>query len=113
MMDDETFRETVGNMRNRTTKMEREGDYWSDYEKEKLKKLFYAGVGITEIAVQLQRTEPAVFQQIEKMDLYGRKENPQRRRNSCKEAVCLCRDCQFVTGCTSRCMAAMDAREAV
>ena len=51
------------------------------------------GVGITEIALELGRTEPAVYQQIEKMDLYGRKQNPQRQRNGKKPPECLCDRC--------------------
>ena len=55
--------------------------------------LFDSGVGITEIALELGRTEPAVYQQIEKLDLYGRKQNPQRQRNGKKPPECLCGRC--------------------
>ena len=51
-------------------------------------------VGITEMADHLQRTEPAVMQQIEKMDLYHRKDNPKRRRKK-KQARCLCDRCRI------------------
>ena len=38
--------------------------------------------------------EPAVMQQIEKMDLYHRKDNPKRRRKK-KQARCLCDRCRI------------------
>ncbi len=34
MMTDTNYRETVQSMRNRTTRLDREGDYWNDDEKE-------------------------------------------------------------------------------
>ncbi len=58
--------EAVTSMRNRTVRMDREGDYWTEEEKEQLVKLFRQGEGITAIAIRLQRTEPAIMQQIEK-----------------------------------------------
>ena len=56
--------EAVTSMRNRTVRMDREGDYWTEEEKEQLVKLFREGEGITAIAIRLQRTEPAIMQQI-------------------------------------------------
>ena len=38
--------------------------------------MFLEGVGITEMAVILQRSETAIIQQIEKMNLYDRKLYP-------------------------------------
>ena len=37
MMTDMNYREAVQSMRNRTTRLDREGDYWNDDEKEKLR----------------------------------------------------------------------------
>ena len=82
MLNDLNVTETIKNMRRRTTRLEREGDYWTESDKKELESLFIAGYGISEIAIQLQRTEPAVFQQIEKMDLYQRKEYPTRRKRT-------------------------------
>ena len=85
--------QSIINMRQRTTRLEREGDYWTEEEKFQLETLFEQGVGITQIALCLQRTEPAVFQQIEKMDLYERRRRPSRRR-SVKQMICLCNRCE-------------------
>lgn len=95
MINEKDFAEIVRSMRNRTSRMEREGDYWDEGEKEKLVQLFKDNIGITAIAVQLQRTEPAVIQQIEKLDLYKRKDNPIRRRKANKAPECLCGQCQM------------------
>lgn len=94
-MNEHEIYETVISMRNRTVRMNRKGDYWAKEEKEQLVKLFHEGQGITAIAIRLQRTEPAIMQQIEKMDLYRRKDAPMRRRSTPKPPVCLCDSCQL------------------
>ena len=87
--------ESVKNMRNRTVRLDREGDYWTAEEKEALIQKFNEGEGITAIAIRLQRTEPAIMQQIEKMDLYRRKEAPVRRKSEPKPPTCLCDNCKL------------------
>ena len=93
MRSEEAFQESVRSMRPQTLRADRAGDYWTDDEMNRLRILFDSGVGITEIALELGRTEPAVYQQIEKLDLYGRKQNPQRQRNGKKPPECLCGRC--------------------
>lgn len=93
-MNENNFKEIVRNMRRRTTRLEREGDYWREEEKERLICLFNEGIGLTEIAILLQRTERAVSQQIEKLGLYN-DEVPVRRRKSEKTPACLCSRCQM------------------
>lgn len=95
MLNELEFKETVKNMQQSAIRMEREGDYWSTAEDERISTLFDGGTGITEIAIILQRTEQAVAQQIEKLDLYQRKENPQRQKSFTKEPVCLCPNCRL------------------
>lgn len=93
-MNEYGLEEAIRNLRNRDTRLEHEGDLWTVDERERLENLFYEGKGISEIAIRLQRTEPAVFQQIEKMDLYQRKSNPQRRKFFEKSGSCLCQQCE-------------------
>lgn len=95
MINNESFTEAVKCMRQRTTRLEREGDYWTQEEGETLARLFDDGVGISKMAAQFQRSEPAVMQQIEKLDLYQRKENLRRRRCFVKSPKCLCEDCEY------------------
>lgn len=97
------FTESVINMRKRTVRLDRDGDYWTDEEKEMLVKKFLEGEGITAMALAFQRTEPAIMQQIEKMDLYRRKESPVRRKNTPKAPACLCDNCQLDPACCPRC----------
>ena len=73
MKNEEAFQESVRSMRNQTLRADRAGDYWTDDEKNRLKTLFASGVGITEIALELQ--------------------NPQRQRNGKKPPECLCDRC--------------------
>lgn len=103
MINEQEYVETVKRMRTRTARLEREGDYWTEEEKKELAAQFTAGISITKIAVLLQRTEPAVFQQIEKMDLYGRKKRPQRRKSRPKPAACLCPACTLSPSACVRC----------
>ena len=97
-MNEHGLEETIKSMRNRNRRLDREGDYWSQAEKDRLHNLFDEGIGLSEIAIRLQRTEPAVFQQIEKMDLYQRKSYPQRRRSSTRSESCLCQQCKVERG---------------
>lgn len=92
MRSEEAFQESVRSMRNQTLRADRAGDYWTDDEKNQLRILFDSGVGITEIALELGRTEPAIMQQIEKLDLFDRKENPRRQR-AARQLNCLCGRC--------------------
>lgn len=94
MLNNDEFKETVRNIRNSSVRLERRGEYWSDKDKEKLNKMFHDGTGITEMAVILQRTESAIMQQIEQQDLYCRKQNPSRQRNTVSPSQCLCAVCK-------------------
>lgn len=93
MMADTDSTQTARNMRRRTTKLERAGDYWSQQEVDQLKMFFSEGVGITGMAIHLQPTEPAVIQQIEKLDLCQRKNIPHCRRKACHNRRISCSTC--------------------
>ena len=113
MFNENPKEETVIAMRNREIRLNREGEYWTDEEQEQLRTIFEAGFGITKIAYILCRTEPAVYQQIESMDLYNRKANPQRRRSAAKPRGCLCENCLCDSSFCPRCMKEQDSEEAV
>ncbi len=84
------YTESVKNMRKRTVRLDREGDYWTEEERCELRKKFDEGEGITAIALALQRTESAIIQQIEIMDLFERK----KKNPTPKEPRCLCTNCK-------------------
>ena len=75
-------------MRQRTGGIERDGFYWSEAERQQLKTDYENGVGLSEIAAELQRTETAVVQQLIQLDVVKK---TQRRRS--KQEVCLCGKC--------------------
>ena len=50
MFNENPKEETVIAMRNREIRLNREGEYWTDEEKEQLRTMFEAGFGITKIA---------------------------------------------------------------
>ena len=84
--DNETKRkERVRAMRQRTAQLEREGMYWTEDEKEHLRQSIWDGLDITEIALNLQRTEMAVLQQAQLMGLYGKVRNclPRKQKGKC------------------------------
>lgn len=103
--------ESVINMRKRTVRLDREGDYWTDEEKAILVQKFEAGEGITAIALELHRSEPAVCQMIEKLDLYNRKTQPVRKKSPPKPPACLCANCQLDRSLCPRCCYAMASQE--
>lgn len=111
MINDTQEKAMVQAMRKRTTRLEREGDYWSEEEKARLTSMFEDGHGITEISIVLQRTEPAVMQQAEKLDLYGRKERPLRRKSEPKPCACLCDGCKLAADLCPRCQACLADEE--
>lgn len=79
-------------MRQRTSQLEREGTYWTDDDKERLRSLFFDNVGITDIALILQRTEVAVAQQIQLMNLYEKVRRPSVQK---KQEGCFCKKCSL------------------
>ena len=57
-------------------KLAQEGKYHTQDEFDKVSLLFKKGQGITEIALEIQRTELATIQIVEKLDLFERKRSP-------------------------------------
>ena len=90
--------ERIKAMRQRTGQMDRERTYWTEDDKETLKALFSQNVGITEIALILQRTEVAVMQQIQSLNLYEKV----RRQSAKKQEGCLCKYCTLQPSCDLR-----------
>lgn len=85
-------------MRQRIAQLDREGNYWTDDERKHLRELFYGGIGITAIALELRRTESAVMQQIQSLNLYEKV----RRVSGIKgQDDCLCVRCKNKANCQS------------
>ena len=56
--------EQVRKMRDRTEPVDRQQEYWTDDELQRLESMFYEGVGITDIALELGRSEIAIFNRV-------------------------------------------------
>ena len=69
-------------------------DYWSDDDREMLKKKFQEGDGITEIALAFKRTETAIVTQLNAMCMFKRS-----RASRQKEPECLCPKCESYPDC--------------
>ena len=71
------------------------GKPWTDEERRRLEKLFDEGVGITEIAILLERSETAVIQQLFYCRAF-RNENKGRDRSANQ---CRCHRCDLKFDC--------------
>lgn len=76
---------------------EHAGDYWSKEEIETIKNLYHDGVGISEMAITLGRTESAVFQQIDRLHLQPEPGYIRKRKRKKETAICLCLECNVLS----------------
>ena len=78
----------------------RSGDYWPPEEQEKLRHCFLEdGDGLSEMALKFERSEIAIYQQLEKAGLLVQQCKPRNRRpKSPEEPRCFCPTCA-VTAC--------------
>ena len=95
-MDEYLIKEAVKKMR---FNMVDEKRLWSDEERRILKVRFENGYGISEIVVELGRSEGAVYQQIKAMGLYPDvKKRVHLKKIICDEE-CLCNVCNKLDVC--------------
>lgn len=75
---------------------QRSGEYWSKEELQRIEDLYEEGVGMSDIALQFDRTEVAVFQQLGKMGLLSRQCRPCAHKQEKSELAggCHCPTCQ-------------------
>lgn len=69
-------------------------DYWSDDDREMLKKKYQDGDGITELALVFRRTETAIVSQLSCLKMFKQCRAPRR-----KEPDCLCPKCERYPDC--------------
>lgn len=92
-------RDAIIEMRNRNVCMEKEGKPWSNEDSQSLGTFYDMGFGITEMAVILQRSERAIYQQLV---LMGAFQSPVKRTYLPKEQKCLCESCKLdIASCPS------------
>lgn len=76
--------------------LDNDGQYWSEKDKKQLEKLFAEGAGITEIALELKRSEPAIVQMLIKGDYFRTEIKSRNRSNRGRRCICgRCNDYEF------------------
>lgn len=93
MQNENGLQELTKAVREGSVLPERAGEYWKPAEREELKQRFYQGQGITEIALQLQRSEMAVVQQLMTAGLFTSPGASRTRKGTAPR--CLCEKCGF------------------
>ena len=86
--------ELIKKMRNREIRLDRERNFWSEEEREKLAQMYSNGVDITEMALDLARTELAVIEQLNYLNLLYQS-GSDRKHRSRKRRSCLCVKCDI------------------
>lgn len=103
-MNTQEMRDKTAAIRTGKLKMKREGEYWTKADREILKSRFLAGYPMCEIAIELERSEPAVYQQAEQMQLFVKKSRvPKKSCPAAQEPVCLCSVCTLDRSHCPRC----------
>lgn len=96
----EEIQKTLRDMRSGVITMDREKEIWTADEQQRLIELFQEGIGVSELAVRLRRSERAISKRIEQLRLYGQK----RPRRECTKQLkgCLCPNCSIQNDCAYR-----------
>ena len=103
MSPEEIKNKTIA-MRNGELPLLRDGEYWTDDERRRVQIMFEEGKPVNEIALELQRTERAVYQQISSMNLYViSPEKMRKHKSGSKDPVCLCSVCSCDRSLCPRC----------
>ena len=87
----------VMDMRFNGSGLDNDGKIWSEADKRLLVEYFNECVGITEIALRLGRSEPAITQQLKKEGLF--ESETQRRFPRFPKSDCLCPRCKNYFSC--------------
>lgn len=101
-MTDLEIKEKTIKMRTGELTMLQDKERWSDADREILRREYYLGTPINEIAIMLERSESAIHQQIEQLGLCVRNTAP-RRKSIVKEPECLCKYCERDRSLCPRC----------
>lgn len=81
-------------LRNGERPPKRSGEYWTEDEVRQLTIMFESGMGISEIAIQSDRSEISVYQQLEKRGFLSAQSKPRNRiKKERTMADCLCPFC--------------------
>jgi hypothetical protein len=82
------------------------GGYWSEAEKKALRAMFENGVGISSIALNFQRSENSIVQQLMAQGMFTAP--GARRSRHPKAPQCKCPTCSFQDICQQKCQASQE-----
>ena len=68
-------------------------DCWSKKERQQLEDMYYQPLGISEMAIALNRSECAIFNQLELMGVFKKSHKPKKKSTKCKCSKCNCENC--------------------
>lgn len=103
-MKNEVIRNQTIRMRNGEIQMPRDREYWTEEDRSTLRREYESGTSINEIALMLERSESAIYQQIERLNLCVRNPFSSRKKSvTTKEYDCLCKRCKCDKGTCPRC----------
>lgn len=97
----ENAREQILKLRCGHPEIDNRNGYWSDEDVKKLQKMFDEGIGISEIAVRMGRTEVSVSQRLLALGCFqpqtrSRKhKDPNEKKKTSKKPKCRCEKCGY------------------
>ncbi len=101
---EQSIEEKTRLMRNGELQLSRDREYWTDDERDVLRREYMKGTSINVIALMLERSESAIYQQIERLGLCVRNPFSSRKKNSVsKRQDCLCMSCKCDRAVCPRC----------
>lgn len=86
-------REYIKKVRRGEINLLRDGEYWSPEEKQQLYDAFLDGAELTELAIEYQRSERALVQQLSLMRSFA--ESSKHRHGSEHKSFCKCYTCKL------------------
>ena len=101
-MSENNLLETIIGMRTGIIKPEHENLYWSEFDNTVLISNFNNGIGISELAVLLNRSEQAVYQRLRALGFFEiyckhrHREKKMEEKCMYDENSCLCNHCKLI-----------------
>ena len=104
-MSDLTRKEKAKAMRNGKMKMAKEGCVWAVEDDMILRDMFDDGDNTLDMALVLERKEPAVQQRIDQLGLYSKQKRTRQKKSIPADPPgCLCKDCKEDKSVCPRCI---------
>ena len=103
-MSELTKKDKAKAMRNGKMKMAKEGCVWTIEDDLLLRDMFEDGDDVLDMALMLERKEPAVQQRIDRLGLYRKQKRNRRKLFPTDPPGCLCKNCTVDKEFCPRCI---------